>query len=156
MDGKEMANLSDRKMPWKMLHHVRKSARDGQANQVTEVLAQVTALQKKIGQIAMCLAEMGTDSRPAKDARCHSAANLLQLHSYRQHLLKNQKILQQEERRALAELESQRALLLKAQQDVRMVDHLCNNQLLENTRQQAAQEVRASDELDSYRSRRMV
>jgi hypothetical protein len=71
-------------------------------------------------------------------------------------LLKNQKILQQEERRALAELESQRALLLKAQQDVRMVDHLCNNQLLENTRQQAAQEVRASDELDSYRSRRMV
>ena len=154
MDGNEMANLSDRPVPWTMLHNVRKSARDGQASQVAEALAQVTALQKQIRQIKIYIVRTGTDSRVDQDATCHSAASLLQVHSYRQHLLESQKMLQQEERRALAELESQRTLLLKAEQDVRMVDHLCKHQLLKNTQQHAAQEVRASDDLDSYRSHR--
>jgi hypothetical protein len=143
-------------MPWAILSNQRKSVRNQQAALVAVTLAQATALRNRIDQIDLCLAEIEKDTDRSKKTTISSAANLDYRDKTRQQLLQDQKTLLQEEQRTLAELALQRSKLCKTQQEVQIVDHLEKNHLLTESRKQAAQEVRAADDLVSQRAHRIA
>lgn len=143
-------------MPWAILSNQRKSVRNQQAALVALSLAQATTLRNRIGRIDLCLAEIEKDTDRSKKTTISSAANLDYRDKTRQQLLQDQKTLLQEEQRIFAELALQRSKLCKTQQEIQIFDNLEKNHLLKESRQQAAQEVRAADDLVSLRAHRIA
>ena len=143
-------------LPWEILSNQRKSVRNQQAARVAITLAQATTLRNRIDRIALCLAEIEKDTDRSKQTTISSAANLDYRDKTRQQLLEDQQTLLQEEQQTVAELALQRSELCKTQQEIQIFDNLEKNHLLTESRQQAAQEVRATDDLVSQRAHRIA
>ncbi|MEK6250040.1 MAG: flagellar export protein FliJ [Planctomycetales bacterium] len=138
--------MQNSRLPLESLDCLHRSIRDQEIGRVTVAQQHATALQARLDRVCRLIEESEKQSAGYQAGEITSIELLTHFQKHRSHLRSKLASLTEQKQRANSELNARHHQLLEAEKQVKMIEKLNRQRLTELQRQQAAQELQASDE----------